>query len=64
MVVVDPTSWPRFFIRATVGPASRPRFFVGAIVGLAIGRAVGLATGGAVLTGADVAVSFFGLFLW
>ena len=48
-----------------VDPTGRPRFFVGAVVGLAIGlgRADGLAIGGAVLTGLDVAVGFSGLFL-
>ena len=63
-MVVEPTDWLRFFVRAGVGPAGRPRFFVGAIMGLAINRAVGLAIGGAVSTGADVAVGFSGLSLW
>ena len=43
--------------------ADQPRFFVGAAVGLAISRTVGLAIGGTVLTGTDIAVGFSGLFL-
>ena len=56
VVVVDPIGRPRFF---AVDPAGRPRFLA---VGL--GGADGLAIGGAVLTGADVAVGFSGLSLW
>ena len=56
VVVVDPISQPRFFVGAVMGPASWPRFFIGACVSLAIGRAV--------LTGREVAVGFFGIFLW
>ena len=43
--------------------ANRPHFFIRAAMGLGIGRAVGLAIGGAVLTGTDVAVGFSGLVL-
>ena len=66
LVVVDPTSRPHFYVGAAMSPADRPCFFVGAVVGLAIslGRADGLVIGKAVLTGADVAVSFYGLSLW
>ena len=58
VVVVDPTSWPRFFIGAAVDPAGRPCFR--AVVGLTIGLcgADGLAIDGAILMGADVAVGF------
>ena len=56
VVVVDPIGRPRFF---AVDPAGRPRFLA---VGL--GGADGLAIGGAVSTGADVAVGFSGLSLW
>ena len=58
--MVDPIGWPRFFVVDTAG---RPRF--GAVVGLAVGLggADGLAIGGAVLTGADVAIGFSGLSL-
>ena len=61
MGVVDPISRPRFI---AVDPAGRPRF--GAVVGLAVGLggADGLAIGGAVLTGANVAIGFSGLSLW
>ena len=38
--------------------AGQPYFFVGAIMGLSISRAVGLAIGGVVSTGTDVAVGF------
>ena len=64
MVVVDPTGWPRFFVGASIDPAGRPRF--GAVVDLAVGLDVadGLAIGGAILTGREVAVSFFRLSLW
>ena len=64
-MVVDPTSRPRFFVGAAVGLVGRPCFFIGAVVGLAIGlsRADDQTIGEAVLTGADVAVSFFELFL-
>ena len=62
--MVDPTGRPRFFVGATVDPVGWPRF--GAIVGLAVGLggADGLAIGGTVSTGSDVAVGFFGLSLW
>ena len=43
--------------------ASRLRFFIGAAMGLGIGRIVGLAIGGAILTGIDVAIGFFKLSL-
>ena len=46
MVVMDPTGQPCF------------RFIKKSMVGLGIGRAMGLAIGRAVLTGADVAISF------
>ena len=62
--MVDLAGWPRFFVEAVVDPAGRPLFFVRAAVGLALGEVVGLAIGGAVLTGADVTVGFSGLFLW
>ena len=47
-----------------VDPIGRPCF--GAVVGLTIGLggADGLAIGGAVSTGSDVAVGFSGLSLW
>ena len=59
--MVDPIGRPRFF---AMDPASRTYF--GAVVGLAIdlGGVDGLTIGGAVLTGADVAVGFSGLSLW
>ena len=57
--MVDPTDWPRFFVRAAVDPAGRPRFLA---VGL--GEADGLVIGGAILTGADVAAGFSRLSLW
>ena len=48
--------------------AGQPRFyFIGmSVVGLIVGlkRAKGLAIGGAVLTGANVAIGFSGLSLW
>ena len=49
-----------------VDPISRPHFhFIGIFaVGLGIGRAVSLAISRAVSTEVDVAVDFFGLFLW
>ena len=58
--MVDPIGRPRFF---AVDPAGRPRF--GAVVGLAIGLggADGLAIGGVVSTGSDIAVGFSGLSL-
>ena len=62
-MVIDPASWPTFFVKAAVGPAGWPRFFDGAVICLAINKAVGLAIGGAILTGADVAVGFSGLSL-
>ena len=64
VVVVDPTGWPHFFVEAVMDPAGWPRFR--AIVGLAVGlgEADGLAIGGAVLTGREVAVGFSGLSLW
>ena len=60
VVVVDPIGRPHFF---AVDPADWPHF--GAVVGMAVGLggADGLAIGGAVLTGADVAVGFSGLSL-
>ena len=63
-MVVDPTGRPRFFDGAAVDPASRPRF--GAVVGLAIGLGGvdGLAIGGAISTGREVAVGFSRLSLW
>ena len=54
-MVMDPTSWPRFFVGAAMGLAGQ-LYFVGAFVGLAID--------GAVLTGSKVAVGFSGLSLW
>ena len=54
-MVMDPTGWPCFrFIGMSV------------VVDLAVnlGRAEGLAIGGAVSTGADIAVGFSGLSLW
>ena len=39
-------------------------FFVRTIMGLGIGGVVGLVIGGTVLTGTNVAVSFFELSLW
>ena len=36
----------------------QPYFFIGAIVGFAIGRTMGLAIGGTVLTETDVAIGF------
>ena len=64
--MVHPAGWPRFFVRVVVGLAGRPCFFVGTVMGLAVGlsKADSLAIGKAVLTGADVTVGFFGLFLW
>ena len=59
VVVVDPIGRPRLFIGAAVDSASWPRFLA---VGL--GGANGLAFGGAISTGSDVAVSFSGLSLW
>ena len=59
MVVMDPIGWPRFFVWAVMDLASRPCFLA---VGL--GGADGLAIGGAVLTGSDIAVGFSGLSLW
>ena len=44
--------------------AGRPRFFIRAVIGLGISRVVGLAIGGAVLIGTDVAIGFSELFLW
>ena len=44
--------------------ASQPRFFVRTAVGLAINGMMGLAIGEAILTGTNVAIGFFGLFLW
>ena len=46
-----------------MGPAGWFCFF-GAFVGLAIGGAMGLTIGRAVLMGADIAVGFSELFLW
>ena len=57
--MVDPIDWPRFFVGTAVDPAGRPRFLA---VGL--GGADGLAIGGAISTGSDVAVGFSGLSLW
>ena len=61
---MDPAGRPRFFVGAVVDPADWPCFR--AVVGLAVdlGKANGLAIGGAILTGLDVAIGFFGLFLW
>ena len=42
----------------------QPRFFIGAAMSLVIDGMVGLAIGGAVSTGTDVAVGFSGLSLW
>ena len=50
VVVVDLTDWPRFYIRAAIG--------------LGIDKVVGLAIGGTISTGTDIAVGFFGLSLW
>ena len=63
--MVNPTGWSRFFVGATVGPEGRPRFFIRAVVGLAVSLdgADSLPIGGAVLTGADITVGFFGLSL-
>ena len=44
MVVVDLADWPHFFDEAAVG--------------FAIGRAIGLAISGAVLTGTNIAIGF------
>ena len=62
MVMVEPISWPHFFVGAAMSPAGWPRFFVRATVGLAIGLGGvdGLAIGGAIWMGADVAVGFSG----
>ena len=57
---MDLASWPCFFVGAVIGPIGCLSFFVGVIVGLT----AGLAIGRTVLTGANVAVSFFKLFLW
>ena len=57
---MDLANQPGFFVGTAMGSIDWPGFFVGAIVGLT----VGLATGGAVSTGADVAVGFSGLSLW
>ena len=43
--------------------ANWPRFFIGAVMGLGISGTVDLAIGGAVLTGMDVTIGFFGLSL-
>ena len=59
MVVVDPTGRPRFFVKAAVDPAGRLCFLAVGLDG-----ADGLAIGGAVLMGVDVAVGFSGLSLW
>ena len=65
---MDPAGRPRFFVRAVVGLASRPCFrFIGmSVVSLAVslGGAEGLAIGGAVSMGADVAFGFSRLSLW
>ena len=63
MVVVDPTAWPRFFVGAVVGSAGWP-CFVNALVGLAIYRAMGLASRRGILKRADVAIGFSELSLW
>ena len=57
--MVDPIGRPRFFVGAAVDLPGRPCFLA---VGL--GGADGLAIGGAVSTGSDVAVGFSGLSLW
>ena len=62
--MIDPASWPRFFVGATVSLAGQPYIFVETVVGLAIDEVVGLAIGRAILTKADVTVGFFRLFLW
>ena len=61
---MDPTSRPRFFVRAAVDPAGWP--CLGAVVGLAVGldEADGLAIGGAILTGVDITIGFSELSLW
>ena len=68
VVVVVLAGWPRFFVGAAMSPASWPRFhFTGmSMMGIAIGlgRANGLTIGGAISTGADVAMDFSGLSLW
>ena len=64
VVVIDPAGRLCFFVGAAVGLASRPYFFVGVTMGLVIGEMVDLAIGGAVLTRADIAIGFSGLFLW
>ena len=62
--MVDPAIQPHFFVGAAVSLAGWPRFFDGVVVSLVIDGVVGLAIGGAVLTGIDVTVSFSGLSLW
>ena len=57
--MVDPTGRPRFFVGAAVDPASRPRFLAVGLDGVD-----GLAIGGDVSMGSDVAVGFFGLSMW
>ena len=46
-----------------VNLAGWPHFFIGAAIDLNIGKVVGLAIGGAISIGTDIAVSFFGLSL-
>ena len=41
-----------------------PRFFIGVVMGFVIGGTADLAIGGAVLIEINIAVGFFGLFLW
>ena len=56
-MVVDPIGRPRF--GAVVDPAGWPRFLA-----IGLGRADGLAIGGAVSTESDIAIGFSGLSLW
>ena len=58
-MVMDLTGWPRFFVGAAMDPVGWPRFLA-----IGLGGADGLAIGGAVSTGSDVAVGFSGLSLW
>ena len=63
--MVDLAGWPRFLVRATMGLAGWPSFrFIGmSVMSVGLGGADGLVIDEAVLTGADVAVGFFGLSL-
>ena len=60
---MDPASQPLFFVGAIVGPAGWLRFFIGAAVGVAGLCCMGLAIGGVVSTGREVAIGFFELSL-